>query len=642
MPTLSEMPTEILEILAKQPWGEAGSVEERVPKEKSRSVTFQLASQWQEKAPEQSVYSNLPRLFDSFLFEVASNYTEKTLQTADEFEKVLVQVIFSKLIIDLHMNGDAGWGSTFIQLGTADIAALIRHLSYVIIQHGWQESDRSEAYSCFNWMKDQATMMRASLLSAEQQLELLSLSNRLSDPSLFSIPVHPRFCMSSEGRWYIFDEDVLHSMQSANQDYRELINTIDNSGPSGVGYILTQIRDEEDEVIQARDKVLAAWYNHFPMVNYLSVDTDTKRQKILKDYERWLDKTDRVLDWGVWYSLPEQVRQIVELRNQVKTEEAHLLSLTTLMEQADTLRAQRDQLEEEFTDEDEDELSRIDDEITEIEAKINQYASIDDISAHLESLNHQFAGSPAIGDLIDLDRLRANSVDWVQTKLMINREDATPDSVLLNIDTNSVNSLTEEQLVLLVNQAVDALIARDYSYLNGDQSSQLRLHLDSRREKQLELRSNAEGSLRTCSNADGEITILSENQVRAPIDRSVYINVDDCRDGNDFRDIIIGGCLWAAKTDPSFELPDEITGFIPEQRLSEPLYKDRAILKFIEFRIGNLDLVLFPKQLEALARFRVTPIRVARYDLVAQQGLFAVNPDPDKGLHLAGVPTTSL
>ena len=263
------------------------------------------------------------------------------------------------------------------------------------------------------------------------------------------------------------------------------------------------------------------------------------------------------------------------------------------------------------------ELQDFDFEIAENEADCEQYDSLENINEKIEAITHQLDRAKAIRDKTDFDRLKAIALERTKIEIIANHAEGVPDSILLNLDQDKgENPLTDAQLALLVNQAVDALIERNFAFLQNEEAGQLRQHLGACREKQNEYRTNAAGSLLTYVIGEEGSHVLSESQIRDPIDRTCFIDTHFCIESKDFRDIIIGGCLRLG-TNPFVPLPESISSYLSEEMLDEPNYETKAILKYIDFRLGNIALPLEQKQV------LVCLSSDEQFDLLAKVGLFA-------------------
>ena len=340
MPNIDNIQAEVVEILASQVPSESDNANPTL--EQAKLVVFKLACRLLQR--ESSIYG----VFDVFLRELLSSSSIGEGITHEKIERDLVDCLFKHVGVDLLEYGEANWGGVFIATAPSDLALLIRQVSHEMMMHGPLTLSHLKALPIFNWIKDKTTMLRVFSVTNEEKLGLVSLSERLTDSSTFSIPKNPFFCMNSARKWYIFDQDTVASMLMTNHDYRRVINEIDSSGPTGIDYVLSHLSADESEVNQALNKVLVVWHHNFPTDVYNVVDTFGERQMVLSAHEQWLDRTDRFLDWIVWSLLPEDVRQLTELLGQFNKEQTCLTELSTLIAAGNLLRETRETLNREY------------------------------------------------------------------------------------------------------------------------------------------------------------------------------------------------------------------------------------------------------------------------------------------------------
>lgn len=647
MPTYTEIQAEVTGTLNSLLWASPETDDALIILEKAKDVIIHFAILIQQRLPDENGYEYLPRIIDATLNLFLTIYKQEVFPTIQDIEMEVTKILFSKFLVDLHARGEQGFGSTFFEIPTEGIASLIRQISYEIEQHGWSSSSSSTNFSLFTWIKDQPSMLRSHLLSDEEQKDLVNLGERLVDSAFLAIPDEPFFCRNNEGLWSIFDRDTITGMLKSNEDTRQKIADIERSGPS-LDYILSHLPDNDSQTVQASDRVLSAWNRNFPMQTYSEVVTESDRQQILANHIEQLEKADEFLDGCVWECLPESVRQTVGLTTQ-KQEQEENLQIVTDLEVYDTgLKENRAQLLEERRTR----MSLLNDKSTELESDLKQeqlirvqainerlkeiraelqetqeqldlYGSIEQILAEIHSLDVQLEGRMQINGQIDRARLLTDTLKRAKDKNDAGKRDGKPECRLLSSNVDDVDG----HFMALVNQAVEALIERECNFLRLGQLGPLSQHYSARRNMQLELFDNAKIELCTQPTANGQLFTLTERLVRDPLVRTCFFNIDTATDGRDFCDIIIGGCLCAVKSNRAIGLPDKVTSFIDEQTLKDPFYSNKAILKFIEFRRGNLILPINQfdphNQLNPLARYSLIPVREVRTGLLPCLSHFA-------------------
>ncbi len=324
---------------------------------------------------------------------------------------------------------------------------------------------------------------------------LFAKVDALVDPVLQTIPENPQFCFNSAKQLRIFDKDTLVGMVASVRDCRSLIGIIDNSGPTGIGYILINLPENGEQVTIAGDELLKAWHAKFPVAKYLNAEGEQGRQLELYFHERKLATIDQLFDRWVWDALPEEVRQIPEIEKQLHECQDELAELT----------------------EDEDDGT---------------------ILAEIMQLQVQLDVAKGIRDTLNLVEIKEKALTHAQVAVAIGVAEQSKWSELLNFDQEDPEHiLNDEQFTALVFQAVDAKAARNYARLGKDELGPLAKHLAARRELQNEKRSNAEGSLRT-QVTRGEYHQLSLSEVRDPLNRTLFIDTNTSRCGKKFRDIM--------------------------------------------------------------------------------------------------------
>ncbi|OCH96807.1 hypothetical protein A8135_03975 [Legionella jamestowniensis] len=330
-------------------------------------------------------------------------------------------------------------------------------------------------------------------------------------------------------------------MRASARDCRSLIVAIDNSGPTGIGYILTALPETSEQAVIAGDELLKAWHAKFPMVKYLDAKEEKDRQLELYFHECKLATIDRLFEQWVWSALPEKVRQIPVIEKQLH--------------------------------ECQDELSNL------AEAEDDE-----NIHAEIMQLQEQLDAAKGIRDTLRLVEIKAKALIHAQVAVAIAVAEQKKWSELLNFDQeDSKHILTDEQFTALVSQAVDALTARNYARLGKDELGPLAKHLAARRELQNEKRSNAEGSLRTLATVEGETHQLSLNEVRDPLNRTLFIDTITSSCGK-FHDIIVGACLLVDQP-----LPTVIKEFMNQQMPTDSAYPVKAKKTYYQFNRNRVD-----------------------------------------------------
>ena len=632
MPTLSEMQTKLPEILDQLAWDDK-SEGAALAKENSKNTMFKWANNWQKNVPDENVYDKLLALFNEIFIELLISNRKAKLETYKNVEIELANIIAQKLQTDLENNAAKSWSAVFIQLSLDEVATLIRQISYGIRSMGWAGAMRSDRHEFLNWIKDKELMKRATVLSEEESNSLIAMGSKLtdsSDPSHFSIPEQPLFCLKSDGEWCIFDQEAVDGMLQANHSYRQRVAEIDESGPTGIGYSLEHLPDDRSKLDETLDHILLLWHGSFPMDNYTASPDEESKREILNNHEKHLDKIERLLDRCIWEALPDAVRQIVVLRKQRIEAAACLHELHILMRQQNDLllqlqelRGQRAELGDSKTL-DEEKKVRYDNiqavikltkaTINEIDSTIENYASMEDIQTNIEQIDEQLQRHSAIEGQVTIESVKNSAFELIK----IQRAMLIADNIFAG---TLLSYLSDEQLVLLVNEAANALVNRGYNTLPHNEDGQVNQHLTVRRSQQLDERSTAEENLFTASSNPKERDKITETRVRDPINRKLFVEVGKGKDGCDFCGIIIGGCLLAKQLNPNMELSSEMIAFVEERTAEDPSAQSKAILQFIEFRIGNIKLP--DEQKAILEQFNLTPRRSDRFDLLPKLGRFA-------------------
>lgn len=516
----------------------------------------------------------------------------RTKEISYWFETGLSHHIFLALIPYSYTEDrlSQGWRSLFTKMPPEDIALLITQVCHELIEQGLSIPDDPKDLCIFHWMnkqvlKEQVLRLKLDSFSIEQQQQLIALSEQILDPVNATPPDQPRFCINNGGMLRIFDHETLKGQLAANQSYRELIAAIDTSGPTGIDYILRHLpneRDDDPAATQAWDHVLLAWSNRFPRDELSSIEQtipihrqDRAKREVLRLHEQWLENTDQFLERCVWDALPEEVRQIPLLKDQLMD-----------IEQADGDHA-------------------------------------NDISL----IRTQLKTALAIRAAVNIDELKVAALPRAKTSIVLDVDvgGAHWCELLNYTPDHEARVISEEQLTILVNEAADALVTRGYTRRELDAQGQLTHHLTTRIEGQNKLRSNAEGNLQTQEIARGNSASLVESQIRDPLVRTLFIDVASSSDANDFCDIVVGACLLLADSTTSFVLPDTIQEYIDNKEPSRPSYKDDAKYKFVQFKIRHLQLSV--EQMTMLERYHITPKHTDRFDLLPTQGRFAA-PSP--------------
>src|SRR5688500_1098867 len=94
--------------------------------------------------------------------------------------------------------------------------------------------------------REEVALLRLLSFSIKDPQRLFNMTNTLTDPVLLTIAENPRFCLNSAQQLRLIDIDTLAGMQASNQDNRALIDTIDNSGPTGIGYIMSVLPENAE------------------------------------------------------------------------------------------------------------------------------------------------------------------------------------------------------------------------------------------------------------------------------------------------------------------------------------------------------------------------------------------------------------
>ena len=383
---------------------------------------------------------------------------------------------------------------------------------------------------------------------------LFAKVDALVDPVLQTIPENPKFCFNSGKQLRLFDADTLAGMGASVQDCRSLIVTIDTSGPTGIGYILTALPENGEQAVIAGDEVLKAWHAKFPMAKYLDAEEEQDRQLELYFHERKLSSIDQLFDQWVWDALPEEVRQIPVLKKQLRECQDDLANLS----------------------EDEDD---------------------ENIQTEITQLQEQLDAAKVIRDTLNLVEIKVKALMHAQVAVAIAVAEQKKWSELLNFDQDAPEHiLNDEQFTALVSQAVDALAARNYALLGKEEPGPLVNHLAARRDLQSEKRSNAEGSLRTHAMVGGETHQLLFSEVRDPLNRTLFIDTSTSSKGKKFRDIIVGACLSVDQP-----LPTVIKEFIDQKMQTDNAYPAKAQKIYNQFSRNRLRLP--PEQMTVLADF---------------------------------------
>ncbi|ETO93955.1 hypothetical protein [Legionella oakridgensis] len=686
MPTLSAIKAAVQECLKERTWlaSAADGVDEaQATADTAKRIVCQLANRWQREAPKQDSHIQFATFLQNTMAGIAdkpdkhkkariSRYRKlqrelQTLSSADSpdeaqmalirlrmeiileqgvsgrkswFEAELTRLIFDRLELLLNKATvpPPAWAIFLFEMPANDIAALISHVYYEMSLQKWRPYDAPQESSIYQWMYEEARIINSLSFSVAEKERLFAIGNSLFDPILLSIATNPRFCRNNGGQWRLLDAETLEGMQATDEDYRTLIATIDGSGPTGIGYIMTALPAEESEVTQTLDIILGAWRARFPMAKFTAEEEDYDKQVVLYLHERWLDNIDRFLEKCIWQALPEEVRKIPKWEGQLEEKEEHLgecpddvaelpQQISALDEQRNALIVQREQLNTERVEaeegEDEERLEEIDAQLEDLGEQLTTLEQERDsltetaesyatLRAEIEELQAQLDAARTLRDELDVEELKAKALEQAQVGIVIAAtEHHARWSALLNYNSDELNQvLTEEQLTALVHHATDAFIARGYTRLTEEEPGILSQHLAARRELQNEKRSNAEGNLRTQAMADGELRWLAANEVRDPLVRQLYIDVSASTDGSYFRDILIGACLWAVEMPEeagvSFALPESIRDFVASQLTEDPFYPDKVKQRLKEFKAGRLELP--PEQMVVLASYGLQPI----------------------------------
>ncbi|WP_133128511.1 hypothetical protein [Legionella nagasakiensis] len=680
MPTLAAIETAVQECLKRRTWlvsADDGVDEAQITREMVKRIVCQFANRWQREAPKQDSHIQFVTFLQNMMARVANYAGEhkkamsryrrlqrelQILSSADSpdeeqmmlirlrmevileaghktwFEAELTKLIFARLEFFLNKTtaSPPAWMKFLLEMPANDMAALVSHVCHDLIVQEWRPYDAPQTFSIYQWICEEARIINSLSFSIAEKERLFTIGNSLFDPVLLSIAANPRFCRNNGGQWRLLDAETLEGMQATDEDYRALIATIDGSGPTGIGYIMTALPAEESEVTRVLDNILEAWRARFPMVQFMAAATDYDKQVVLYFHERWLDSIDRFLEKCVWQALPAEVRQIPNWEETLEEKEESLgeypddaaelpQQISVLHEQCHALIAQREQLDIERAgaEEGEERLEEIDTQLEELAERLTALEQERDsliqtaesyaaLRAEIEELQAQLDAARTLRDELDVDVLKARALEQTQVGIVIAAtEHHARWSALLKYDSDEPDQiLTEEQLTALVHHATDVFIVRGHTRLAEEESGILSQHLVARRELQNEKRSNAEGNLRTQATADGELRWLAANEVRDPFVRQLYIDVSASTDGSHFRDILIGACLWAMEipveaVGVSFVLPESIRDFVVSQLAEDPTYPDRVKQRLKEFKAGHLELP--PEQMAVLARYGLQP-----------------------------------
>lgn len=508
-----------------------------------------------------------------------------------------VFTFISTVILDIHSKGDKGWGDLFIKLKSIEIASLFSQL--------WPT------------------------ITEKTTAKFLHLAEFLTDVFLLDIPENPSFCKKSDDGWRILDTETISTAIGKLRDAQQIMEEIESKELLGIGYQLSKLSDET----RVLNKVLIAWYQAFPTAQF-ELAPEAQRRDIIANHELILYNADRLLDNSVWDALPEEIKSIQKYKDRL----ARLAEIKELVALRDeTLEAQQ-KSNKELKDEKDPErcaiitadLAQYEETLDWLDSELVDDESIEGLTAEEEIIKAQLLHAETLKPLMDIDRLKLDALGWVEYYLSEEECDVST-AALLNYDESDERcTLTYEEISNLSDQVVDRLVARNYKTLTDTQPGILEIHLQNCRDKQSEEYSWIEDSLRTLPDDEQNYHRLKESEFRDPIDGRAWIDSNDCSDAEDFRDIVIGGCLWAAKENPQLELPENIQRFLAS--FTDLNYQSIATWKFIQFKANNLQLP--PEQYEIL-RFIQQEMPVG---LASVSGLFAPNTSSDTSSTVYNLP----
>lgn len=671
MPILSELKTAVQAILTERPWVVPAKDETTLLKSHAKHILGRMASRWLCEASQQDTAAELHDFFQEMStlalsrvpspiiklsesrspkrkFSLASAAAEPSIVRSQSMpslnistykahvEQELTNCVFSQLEnLSSSLEQPAAWISFLLEARPKDIAILICYVSEEAVRKSKLRNPGLSGSMIKKWMTDEAMIIQSISFSSDEIQKLFSLSEALIDPVKGSIPESPEFCLNSIGRWHLMESESLDGMQDVNDDYRDLIETIDDSGPTGIGYIVKNLPDDRSEIAKIRDEVLKKWQRTFPIDEYEYAEDEYAMQQELYFHERLLVNIDQFLDKCVRSILPANVLKMPDLEKQLQVKAEELENFPDDLEnkmaefelEKNQLSRRRSQLlldrvnAQQDSEEGESQIAEIDYQLRVIQEEE------DDLHGKKEVHAQILASISQINDekLKILEELRlakdilnefkAQAFAHTATSFAIQRaKNRTKWSSLLVFDPSEPDTvINEEQFMLLVLQVVEALKARNFIALSAEEPGIFSQHLATLREMQNEKRSSAEGSLRTQSAATGEIHTLSESEVRDPLNRTVFIDLNTRTNGEAFCQIIIGACLYtvdqeAKKLNPPLVLPEIVQEWIVEKEEENSTVREKAKEKFIDYIRNHIKLP--SEQVTALASFGLKPTLV--------------------------------
>lgn len=120
------------------------------------------------------------------------------------------------------------------------------------------------------------------------------LANIIFDTVSLDIPVSPKFCVNSAGDIKIFAEETISRQLMSDRNYQDTLKSIDESGFTGIGYILKNLPINRSEHLIVFDKILAKWSDSLT-INPLNC-TDYYLQLTLFNHERLLSDIDNFFE----------------------------------------------------------------------------------------------------------------------------------------------------------------------------------------------------------------------------------------------------------------------------------------------------------------------------------------------------------
>lgn len=223
------------------------------------------------------------------------------------FRRIAVVQLFDKLQYHFTKDySDSQVHTAFNKLSAEDFAVIISTITNNICNNGWVLSWRSQD-SYF-----QQSVQKAQELFWRQDLESLDiLMKRIYDQALMSIPETPRFCTNSTDEWRVLDAGMLEQELKSNGNYHAIISKIDNSGQTGIGYILDNLPTGRSLEVQILDKLLSLWHSDFLIEPGVHV-SGYEQMLMLNDHEKLLVSMDKFFENCIQNKLPKKLNTQLE------------------------------------------------------------------------------------------------------------------------------------------------------------------------------------------------------------------------------------------------------------------------------------------------------------------------------------------